>query len=1218
MYRANTLTLIALWCLALPVAHATWYGENVDSGADIMMMDIRYPWWAETLYNAHWNFALDAPGGFSGYGGFTMGVPAVGPDYAPDRDAEVQAAYRPGSVWSFWGSNAEGEPVRVVEASRYTYPRQYIGEGASGSLGGISWPFVTLDRWYTTVLRVWRPVDPGAGDVSYIGRWVKDVEAGEWHLYGIVRIPAPATAFTGNAGFLEDFGNGGRSASSVHRRRGYFRKDGLWHQSDTVTYAVPAETGAMNTYWVVSTIEDDQVLAMERTSNPRLLPQELHGDPLPLGQTYSFTVRQPDKPELDRPAVDDVEAVSNGQQVLTTWHIPDAASPQLRYRVEVFDNPACAGDPVAVREERMPTVQSVLIDAPVAAPTVRLSVSDVFDQEAEPVVVTAEAARPPAPATAVETAPGLEYQLLVQDSNRQVNVYYPPCARAEFSANERHYWVSLAELEGGRLAQQGTCRGFDTELRGARAEGYGFRFRGVLRVPATGIYLFRMAGSEGYRIAVDNGEVLTWDGLHGPERRTLALSLAAGDHPLAVDYFVDRQPPYLELEWQGPGLERQAIPPAALLHEVVGTAPAATLHTKAHPDGSVSTSVDVIPNGHVVDRIELFLDKMQLAEVRSSTLEYSALVPAGDHHLWSRVYYDGDHTLDSEITPITVGSAGLEGWQLGVAGEAASAHNILQAAPNAFAFVGEGEYTLYRTIEGDFTLTARVDQCLGSGGEPVNPSSWVGLSVREHAEKPSYQWGGEFGVFQTAGYGLRTTPDFSDLGGTRMSLQTLPDGQPWLRVVRQGALWTAWSSVDGEAWVQRATHYKPLLREVGAGVVFRALPQDARMYFRAAVSDVSLVAGVPEDLRLPDAEVAGATSAADLTGIAVAASDPRVVVVRSATRGLIRSDDGGQTWREANGALGGAANAVRSVAIHPVDPSVMLRAAGTADAQGAFGGGLYRTEDAGVTWTRVNFAGDFDGVGPSALCGEVIAFVPSSPDTVIVGCETRGLFRSEDGGTTWQPVGGAGERFTAVAMHPWDLTAARESYGHAVTCSDEMMPTLGRGAPLLRAGAAHSRDYATRDSGRTFTVQAERTDLGLLSLAFPDYSAGGILYGTTQGVCSTFTDGRESYLTLGDLPVESGRPTTALGVSRVRSQTWPRTYAQALSPATPGRASRLDYSRDGGWVWQSVTGAVPTGPVAIVAGDLSAEASGDDWWYLAADGLYQSHDNLATLVRVLQ
>ena len=44
---AATLAMVSL----LATAHGSWYGEDVEKGADIM---IRYPWWGKCTYNAHW------------------------------------------------------------------------------------------------------------------------------------------------------------------------------------------------------------------------------------------------------------------------------------------------------------------------------------------------------------------------------------------------------------------------------------------------------------------------------------------------------------------------------------------------------------------------------------------------------------------------------------------------------------------------------------------------------------------------------------------------------------------------------------------------------------------------------------------------------------------------------------------------------------------------------------------------------------------------------------------------------------------------------------------------------------------------------------------------------------------------------------------------------------------------------------------------------------
>ena len=108
---ARLFTAILL-ALALPAvsSKATWYGENVEPGADIMMMDLRWPWWAESTYSANWNIA-SLPPGITAYGGFAGSVATISKDHRPNLAADVQDSFRPGSVWSFWGSNADGEPV---------------------------------------------------------------------------------------------------------------------------------------------------------------------------------------------------------------------------------------------------------------------------------------------------------------------------------------------------------------------------------------------------------------------------------------------------------------------------------------------------------------------------------------------------------------------------------------------------------------------------------------------------------------------------------------------------------------------------------------------------------------------------------------------------------------------------------------------------------------------------------------------------------------------------------------------------------------------------------------------------------------------------------------------------------------------------------------------------------------------------------------------------
>jgi hypothetical protein len=62
--------------VVVPSAHATWYQENVEDGADIVMMDLRWPWWPSGSYFANWNSGFNPkPNNLSFYAGFVSDVP---------------------------------------------------------------------------------------------------------------------------------------------------------------------------------------------------------------------------------------------------------------------------------------------------------------------------------------------------------------------------------------------------------------------------------------------------------------------------------------------------------------------------------------------------------------------------------------------------------------------------------------------------------------------------------------------------------------------------------------------------------------------------------------------------------------------------------------------------------------------------------------------------------------------------------------------------------------------------------------------------------------------------------------------------------------------------------------------------------------------------------------------------------------------------------------
>ncbi len=107
---------VALFLLAqCPAVHATWYGENVAPGADIMMVDVRWPCWRESTYYANFNFGFTGTG-ITGYGGFAGTVTTLEPEHRPDFDAEAQAVARLGRK----PSAAEMDAAALVKSSGLT------------------------------------------------------------------------------------------------------------------------------------------------------------------------------------------------------------------------------------------------------------------------------------------------------------------------------------------------------------------------------------------------------------------------------------------------------------------------------------------------------------------------------------------------------------------------------------------------------------------------------------------------------------------------------------------------------------------------------------------------------------------------------------------------------------------------------------------------------------------------------------------------------------------------------------------------------------------------------------------------------------------------------------------------------------------------------------------------------------------------------------------
>jgi photosystem II stability/assembly factor-like uncharacterized protein len=133
-------------------------------------------------------------------------------------------------------------------------------------------------------------------------------------------------------------------------------------------------------------------------------------------------------------------------------------------------------------------------------------------------------------------------------------------------------------------------------------------------------------------------------------------------------------------------------------------------------------------------------------------------------------------------------------------------------------------------------------------------------------------------------------------------------------------------------------------------------------------------------------------------------SQPNVFYIGQVNGGVWKSDDYGRTWtpifdHESTQSIG-------AIAVAPSNPDTIYVASGEGLHRPdlSIGNGIYKSTDAGKTWTHLGLR---DGFQIPAL-----AIDPRDPNRVFAAVlghpygpsEERGLFRSTDGGQTWQKV----------------------------------------------------------------------------------------------------------------------------------------------------------------------------------------------------------------------
>ncbi|MCP5515697.1 MAG: hypothetical protein H7A45_00385, partial [Verrucomicrobiales bacterium] len=163
--RKSTLRLAACAALAfllLPSRGlARWYNENIPSGADLVMMDLRWPWWPSDTYYASWNIRFNpGPNNVSFYGGFLGGSRHGRPRLCLSQGGVSHGRVSRRTAGGEGGTNAlyfspdRGRSVtRILNASGAALEADCHAAGIPGEVRFIDQPQRGIYNWKGTVVK---------------------------------------------------------------------------------------------------------------------------------------------------------------------------------------------------------------------------------------------------------------------------------------------------------------------------------------------------------------------------------------------------------------------------------------------------------------------------------------------------------------------------------------------------------------------------------------------------------------------------------------------------------------------------------------------------------------------------------------------------------------------------------------------------------------------------------------------------------------------------------------------------------------------------------------------------------------------------------------------------------------------------------------------------------------------------------------------------------
>ncbi len=201
------------------------------------------------------------------------------------------------------------------------------------------------------------------------------------------------------------------------------------------------------------------------------------------------------------------------------------------------------------------------------------------------------------------------------------------------------------------------------------------------------------------------------------------------------------------------------------------------------------------------------------------------------------------------------------------------------------------------------------------------------------------------------------------------------------------------------------------------------------------------------------------------------------------TVGAFYTKDAGREWEERMNGMK-EVHIVTSIAINPKDPTILF---------GGTTGGMYRSDDAAMSWKRINngLIPESNLMASMALGVNAIEIDRTNPNVIYAGT-TKGLFRTTDKGEQWERIGQSfpDPFISSILIHPTEPSQLYVGGSKGVWKSSDSGKTWqamnqGLATQNIRALAMNPHNPLTLYAGTNGSGLYRSTDAGAMWTAVP-------------------------------------------------------------------------------------------------------------------------------------